>query len=882
MKANMSVFQVRIRALCFTLWSIALLSLSVSSYATKTILDYFTTNQAPYLNADSGGATGTYSWVHSGGYSGGGELKIQYSFPAGSGYSVWREIPSPSLTGLETGLSFMVKDASGSECYVQVIDSTGQYHCFSYSMNSSVWQNIQVPLQGSNTQYHYGGANDGIIHTPVSEIDIGACKRNNTSGTMYLDQVYVYTNTDVLDSFSTNQAPYPKTDSSATSTYSWLSSGGVNGGGALRIQYSYPGSSGYTQWIYTPSPALTGKETSLSFWVKDTVGSTCMVSLVDSTGQMLIYQFPLTSPNWQKIQIPLIGGSSSEWVNGDAVVHPPVSTIEIGPMLATATSGVMCISDLCAYNGNEAVNIDLSLDQGAATYRASGVLNFDSNTNDPPNSMVTPLKMTTAKGAMTVNSGQGMFPAAARLTGLGMRIQVSLNSCYASPPFPGDNGDWTDWENAVSSTLTTALTTYCAYKFEWDIWNEPNNTWTPSIDQFNQMWLTTYNLIRSTYQSYGKTTTIIGPSYGAFQETSMRNFLLFCKANNCLPDVLDWHDSGTLIPNEVAFMRSWMSANGINISRVGMNEMIAPQYQVDPGPNVWDLAMGEQAQLDMGCKSCWAEQPPQYDNCNNDSLNGRLGTGLLPRSVWYAYQGYANVTGRLVGAATNGASVVAIAGQDPSAAAVNVVLGRNLPEGNHVVLQNFPLSQAPYSQIDSGGATATYSWARTVPYTFPYNIFTCLSIAYQFPAGPAYSAFAINTSGLLNGNETFLKFWVEDTVGSQCLVQMVDATGQTHQWVFPSLNYFSQISVQMLGGTDQSHWGGANDGVIHTPVNEIYIGPYNSGFSSGTMCIAQIDACYNNSGVDVIFNNLSSLAFLSGATSVNVVATPIQDSGTMW
>ncbi len=336
-----------------------------------------------------------------------------------------------------------------------------------------------------------------------------------------------------------------------------------------------------------------------------------------------------------------------------------------------------------------------------------------------------------------------------------------------------------------------------------------------------------------------------------------------------------------MIPNHVALMRSWMSANGINIPRIGMNEMVGPWDQTAPGPNVWYLAMGEQAQIDMGCKTCWHDQLPGHDNCNNDSLGGRLADGTYnPRSVWYAYQGYANVTGRLVGAATNGASVVAIAGQDPSAGAVNVVLGRNLPEGNHIILQNFSTNQAPYSQTDSGGATATYSWMQNPAFTPPYNIGTYLSIAYQFPTGSVYSAYAVNTTGLLNGNETYLKFWMEDTVGSQCLVRMVDATGQTHQWILPStVGYWSQISVQMLGGTDQSHWGGANDGVIHTPVTQIWIGPYNSGFSSGTMNIAQIDACYNNSGVDVTFNNLSSLAFLSGATTVNVVATPIQDSG---
>ena len=207
-----------------------------------------------------------------------------------------------------------------------------------------------------------------------------------------------------------------------------------------------------------------------------------MVRLVDSTGQVLQYELSFTSPNWQNVQIPLIGGATSQFFDGanDGVAHPPITSIDIGPMLSNYmgaiddSSGVMCISDLCAYNGNEAVNIDLSSDKGAATYRAAGSENFNSSTSYPPNSLVTPLKMTVCRGAMNCFTGQGMFPAAARLTSLGMRIQVMLNGNFTgntscpgdpySPGFPGDVGssgvaDWTDWDNYVSSALTTALTT---------------------------------------------------------------------------------------------------------------------------------------------------------------------------------------------------------------------------------------------------------------------------------------------------------------------------------------------------------------------------------------------------------------------------------------
>ena len=230
----------------------------------------------------------------------------------------------------------MVKDASGSQCYVQVVDSTGQDHVFYFPINGPVWQNIQIEMQGKDAGSYFGGANDGIIHTPVSEIDIGACKRTNTSGTMYLDQVYAYTNTDVLDNFTTNQAPYSVTNGTefppgATSTYSWLPSGGVNSGGALQI-HSTPSRFSVHAVALHSFPRADRMGNLHKLLGEGYRGQQLLCRLVDSTGQVLQYQFSFTSPNWQNIQIPLVAGrqmnSFMEQMMG--FVHPPVTQICIG------------------------------------------------------------------------------------------------------------------------------------------------------------------------------------------------------------------------------------------------------------------------------------------------------------------------------------------------------------------------------------------------------------------------------------------------------------------------------------------------------------------------------------------------------------------------
>lgn len=69
-----------------------------------------------------------------------------------------------------------------------------------------------------------------------------------------------------------------------------------------------------------------------------------------------------------------------------------------------------------------------------------------------------------------------------------------------------------------------------------------------------------------------------------------------------------------------------------------------------------------------------------------------------------------------------------------------------------------------------------------------------------------------------------LSFWVKTSDVSRLGFRMTDATGQVHQQriSLQSTSDWQRISISVFdGGTQYSHWGGANDGVWHSPAKQI-------------------------------------------------------------
>jgi len=304
------------------------------------------------------------------------------------------------------------------------------------------------------------------------------------------------------------------------------------------------------------------------------------------------------------------------------------------------------------------LTIDMSLDGGPVTYRGSGFLHHGILAASPSDALTTPMKTKMVRcGA--VGAKAVCKAVYSRVSGLGAKLQLLLSDNFYQAPWPGDGGNWTNWENQCKNKVNASVT--AGRTFEWDIWNEPNQTnpfWGAAggQSQWFEAWKRCFNIIRGILPG----AVIVGPSVGPWDQTYIEQFLSYAQANNVLPNRLSWHAfyGGPEVQTNVAAIRAYMSANGIPAIPISINEYAGPTQFTAPGPIIHYLAAFERAQVDSASHACWDDAGTDTGNaCFNTpaTLNGLLTTnGLSARSSWWAHKGYGDLSGRMVGFTATG------------------------------------------------------------------------------------------------------------------------------------------------------------------------------------------------------------------------------------
>jgi hypothetical protein len=68
----------------------------------------------------------------------------------------------------------------------------------------------------------------------------------------------------------------------------------------------------------------------------------------------------------------------------------------------------------------------------------------------------------------------------------------------SSAPYPGDNGDWTLWDEYLTQWISDMNANDATVALSIDIWNEPDGIdfWNAPQSQYIQMWGRTYHRLR--------------------------------------------------------------------------------------------------------------------------------------------------------------------------------------------------------------------------------------------------------------------------------------------------------------------------------------------------------------------------------------------------
>lgn len=310
----------------------------------------------------------------------------------------------------------------------------------------------------------------------------------------------------------------------------------------------------------------------------------------------------------------------------------------------------------------ETVTVDLGADGGEVLHRASGFLHGLSNDGQlPPDSMIVPLKVRLHRTRPAATWAQ-----AERMKKLEIEQQVVISDGWGyGKEHPGDDGQWTKWEDFVVRMVQEAQRR--GLKPQWDIWNEPDHGffWKRTPEQFNETWRRACLKIRQTDPQ----AVVVGPSWSGVHPGQPRfaAFIRYCKEHRVVPDYVCWHFPRDTV-KEADECRKLLKAEQIQVKGLMVNEYCLAQEQY-VGKTVWLLAQIERAKIDLTCHAIWGDE-------GKGNLDGILfdARKAVPKGQWWAYQRYGALSGRLA-TTTPSDKIDLVASHDERGKTVQVLLG---------------------------------------------------------------------------------------------------------------------------------------------------------------------------------------------------------------
>ena len=308
---------------------------------------------------------------------------------------------------------------------------------------------------------------------------------------------------------------------------------------------------------------------------------------------------------------------------------------------------LICFLIVFNYANTHTLSIDCNNKLRKATHCASGSL-YGLIENKPADfdSLVAPLHPYVFNNPARGSNGHQQpfgdaIQVAKRLTASpGALVSIRLADILPGWPyrFPGlDN-----WLNEVKAFIADKKQSGLTNWYGYEIWNEPDGTWKdPNGLSFNDLWKKTYDVIKQNDPNE----KIIGPCYSWYQENKLKDFLQFTKSNNCLPDIVCWHELSGIQGASSHFQsyRKLETSLGIKELPISINEYCDEKHELEgqPGSSARFFGKFERHKIDSGMITWWFVQYP-----------GRLGSLLAndkeKGAGWFVYQWYGEMSGDMV------------------------------------------------------------------------------------------------------------------------------------------------------------------------------------------------------------------------------------------
>lgn len=240
-----------------------------------------------------------------------------------------------------------------------------------------------------------------------------------------------------------------------------------------------------------------------------------------------------------------------------------------------------------------------------------------------------------------------------RVIKLGARAQFVLSDLWG---FPFNRKNWLppynnfqEWDHYVTK-LAKELSVYDQNDILIDFWNEPNseNFWKGSRLELFSTYCRAYRILR---KELGSSVKIGGPSISGFNYEFIKEFLEYCRLNDCEVNFISWHewdewDSIIPLPERVRRIKNEFQNNPLystlHIQEIFINEYSTESEQNSPARLLRYLYYLEKSGVDGACKACWNDKNGS-SNCWNNSIDGLLEpVALKPRGIWWIYKYYSD------------------------------------------------------------------------------------------------------------------------------------------------------------------------------------------------------------------------------------------------
>ncbi|RSM85718.1 beta-xylosidase [Kibdelosporangium aridum] len=378
-----------------------------------------------------------------------------------------------------------------------------------------------------------------------------------------------------------------------------------------------------------------------------------------------------------------------------------------------------------AQAADESISVNFSVAGGSPTYRASGwIYGMTENASGPADHFFRDVKFRymRAGGAQLDSPGgwvSGRYDRRWNSTRAQLLRTRALGGEFILLPhdlwgadgypisrFPGDNGNWTDYDNFLTRLIDDVRAT--GAPVQWDIWNEPNLGlfWNRPQSQYFELWRRTYQRIRAAFPSH----LIVGPSLAGVPTTSSSwwtQYLDFIRANNVIPDIISWHSlPGDPVAN-VAAANSSLNSRGIPHPRPYQINEYAASAEQNPGDGSWYIARLERAGAD-GLRANWASAGNLHNDLANLLVRNSAGQHL-PKGEWWVYRFYGSQTGQIV-STTPSQSYDAFATKTTGSA--KILVGGGGTTGNIAV---------NLQRLDTTSGIVQNNQVRVIAQRIPYN-----------------------------------------------------------------------------------------------------------------------------------------------------------------